>query len=201
VNILAHAFLGGVDDDLRLGGMMGDFVRGAPDPSLPEGVRRGIVLHRAVDSFTDRHPAVVQARGLFQAPFRRYAGILLDMWFDHCLARDFAAWSNVPLQDYSDGVRALLRERAGVLPERMRGFVSYMEREGLPANYARADTLGRALAGMSYRLSRDNPLGESMPVLLTLEGELWPRFRAFFPELVAFAREWEAGREQGPGSE
>jgi acyl carrier protein phosphodiesterase len=188
VNILAHAFLGGADDDLRLGGMMGDFVRGAPDPSLPEGVRRGIVLHRTVDSFTDRHPVVVQARGLFQAPFRRYAGILLDMWFDHCLARDFAAWSDIPLDEYSDGVRHLLRQRDALIPERMRGFIQYMEREGLPARYADRATLGRAFVGMSHRLSRENPLAEAMPVLLDLEAELWVCFRAFFPELLAFAK-------------
>ncbi|WP_250624555.1 ACP phosphodiesterase [Pinirhizobacter soli] len=188
MNILAHAFLGGADDDLRLGGMMGDFVRGAPDPSLPEGVRRGIVLHRAIDTFTDRHPAVVQARGLFQAPFRRYAGILLDMWFDHCLARDFAAWSDIPLEEYSDGVRQLLRQRRALVPERMHGFIQYMEREGLPATYADRGTLGRAFIGMSHRLSRENPLAEAMPVLLALEEELWRCFRAFFPELLAFAK-------------
>lgn len=188
MNILAHAFLGGVDDDLRLGGMMGDFVRGTPDPSLPEGVRRGIVLHRAVDSFTDRHPAVVQARGLFQAPFRRYAGILLDMWFDHCLARDFATWSDIPLVEYSDGVRQLLARRHALIPERMRGFIQYMEREGLPATYADRGTLGRAFIGMSHRLSRENPLAEAMPVLQDLEDELWRCFRAFFPELLAFAK-------------
>ena len=188
MNILAHAFLGGADDDLRLGGMMGDFVRGAPDPSLPEAVRRGIVLHRAVDTFTDRHPAVVQARGLFQPPFRRYAGILLDMWFDHCLARDFAAWSDIPLDEYSDGVRQLLRQRDALIPERMRGFIQYMEREGLPATYANRATLGRAFIGMSHRLSRENPLAEAMPVLEELEDELWQCFRAFFPELLAFAK-------------
>ena len=188
MNILAHAFLGGADDDLRLGGMMGDFVRGVPDPSLPEAVRRGIVLHRAVDSFTDRHPAVVQARGLFQAPFRRYAGILLDMWFDHCLARDFAAWGDIPLDEYSDGVRQLLRQRDALIPDRMRGFIQYMEREGLPATYADRATLGRAFIGMSHRLSRENPLAEAMPVLLDLEGELWLCFRTFFPELLAFAK-------------
>jgi acyl carrier protein phosphodiesterase len=188
VNILAHAFLGGANDDLRLGGMMGDFVRGVPDPSLPEAVRRGIVLHRAVDTFTDRHPLVVQARGWFHAPFRRYAGILLDMWFDHCLARDFAAWSDIPLDEYSDGVHQLLRQRHALIPERMRGFITYMEREGLPAAYADRDTLGRAFVGMSHRLSRENPLAEAMPVLLALEEELWRCFRGFFPDLLAFAR-------------
>jgi acyl carrier protein phosphodiesterase len=188
MNILAHAFLAGASDDLRLGGMMGDFVRGTPDPSLPDGVRRGIVLHRSIDSFTDRHPVVVQARRLFQPPFRRYAGILLDMWFDHCLARDFAAWSDIPLAEYSDGVHQLLRQRRALVPERMSGFISYMKREGLPAMYADRDTLGRAFVGMSHRLSRENPLAEAMPVLLELEDDLWESFRAFFPELLTFAR-------------
>ena len=86
------------DPALQLGGMLGDFVRGTPDPALPGGVIAGIRLHRAIDVYTDAHPQVLAAKALLQPPYRRYAGILLDMWFDHCLARDFARWSELPLE-------------------------------------------------------------------------------------------------------
>src|SRR5699024_8931556 len=101
MNFLAHALLAGDDPDLEVGGILGDFVRGRPDPTLPAGLRRGIALHRAVDAFTDRHPDVAAARRLFDPPWRRYAGIMLDVWFDHCLARDFGRWSDWPLEVFS----------------------------------------------------------------------------------------------------
>jgi len=73
-----------------LGSLIGDFVRGRIDPALPPKVRAGIALHRAIDAYTDAHADVAAARALFEPPFRRYAGILLDMWFDHLLARQWA---------------------------------------------------------------------------------------------------------------
>ncbi|WP_329742248.1 ACP phosphodiesterase [Dyella sp. A6] len=193
MNHLAHTLLAGDDDGLRLGGLMGDFVRGAPDPSLPPEVVAGIRLHRAIDVFTDRHPEVVAAHGLFEPPYRRYAGILLDMWFDHCLARDFARWSEVPLAEFSAQVRALLRRRDPFLPQGLRRFRAYMEAHDLPAGYARRDELGAALQGISQRLQRANPLGDALPVLVPLDQRLKAHFSAFFPELRAYAQAWIRG--------
>jgi acyl carrier protein phosphodiesterase len=100
MNHLAHVLLAGDDEALQLGGMLGDFVRGQPDPALfPAPVIRGIRLHRAIDSYTDGHPEVLAAKASLPPPYRRYAGILLDMWFDHLLARDFSHWSAQPLED------------------------------------------------------------------------------------------------------
>jgi acyl carrier protein phosphodiesterase len=191
VNHLAHALLAGDDEDLQLGGMLGDFVHGQPDPALyPPRVITGIRLHRAIDVHTDAHPEVLAAKALLPSPHRRYAGILLDMWFDHCLARDFARWSGQPLQPYSDALRALLWHRDALLPPALRRFRGYMELQGLPANYADPTVLGHALAGIGQRLSRANPLDSALPVLLEREAELQRCFEAFFPELRRFAREW-----------
>src|SRR6478609_8124795 len=111
MNLLAHALLAGGDDDVRFGSMIGDFVRGAIDPALPDGVRGGIALHRAVDAYTDAHAEVVAARALFEPPYRRYAGILLDVWFDHLLARDWPRHAAGSLHAFSREVQALLRQR------------------------------------------------------------------------------------------
>lgn len=197
MNVLAHALLAGPDRGLILGGTMGDFVRGAPDEALPPMVREGIALHRAIDSFTDRHPAVAAARELFVPPYRRYAGILLDMWFDHCLASDFERWSAQSLATYSTDLRALLHVNAAILPERLPRFLAYMDSRNLPAAYADRAVLGEALRGLSQRLSRANPVGESMPVLIRLETALKATFDAFFPDLVAFAAQWRASRGYG----
>lgn len=191
MNHLAHALLAGDDGWLQLGGMLGDFVHGRPDPQLlPPRVIAGIRLHRAIDVYTDAHPEVLAAKALLPPPYRRYAGILLDMWFDHCLARDFPRWSTQSLEGYSDALRALLQRHDALLPPELRRFRGYMDAHGLPAGYADRTLLGHALTGIGQRLSRANPLDSALPVLVAREVELQERFEAFFPQLQGFAREW-----------
>lgn len=193
VNHLAHTLLAGNDEELQLGGMLGDFVHGQPDPLLysPQ-VIAGIRLHRAIDVYTDAHPVVLAAKALLPPPYRRYAGILLDMWFDHCLARDFSRWSGQPLQPYSDALRALLWRHDALLTPSLRQFRGYMTTHELPAGYVDRVVLDEALAGIGQRLRRANPLDSALPVLAAHETELQGCFEAFFPELQGFAREWVA---------
>jgi acyl carrier protein phosphodiesterase len=193
MNHLAHALLAGDDEWLQLGGMLGDFVHGQPDAlSLPPRVIDGIRLHRAIDVHTDAHPEVLAAKALLPSPYRRYAGILLDMWFDHCLARDFPRWSAQPLDRYAAALRALLHRHDALLPPELRRFRAYMEGHDLPAGYADRATLGQALAGIGQRLSRANPLDSALPVLLERDALLQRHFEVFYPQLQGFAREWIA---------
>ena len=195
MNVLAHALLAGHDEWLRLGGLMGDFVRGTPDPALPAGVRDGIRLHRAIDTFTDSHPDVRACRELFESPYRRYAGIFLDIWFDHYLARDFLRWAGEDLGVWSDALRAMLHRHDGLLPEELRRFLSYMDRQDLPAGYADLAVVERAFQGVSQRLSRANPIATVLPLLVANDIALNERFEVFFPELRVFAADWiAAGR-------
>lgn len=190
MNHLAHALLAGPDDELRLGGLLADFVRGAPDVAWPPGVIAGIRLHRAIDSYTDQHPAVMSARALLPPPYRRYAGIALDMWFDHALARDFGRWSAQPLSAFSDALRDLLFRYDAQLPPAMQRFRRYMEAHDLPTAYADPAMLGLALQGIGQRLSRANPLDTVLPLLVALEEPLQAQFELFFPQLQAFAIRW-----------
>lgn len=192
MNVLAHALLAGNDAALRLGGVMGDFVHGTPDASIPARVRDGIHLHRAIDSFTDRHDEVRAARERLPAPFRRYAGILLDMWFDHCLARDFPRWSEQPLEGFSSQVRAELHAADTLLPDSLKRFLGYMDANDLPAGYARPEAIAKALRGISQRLTRANPVGDAMPLLLSEDAMLQGTFERFFPQLRTFATTWVA---------
>lgn len=187
MNLLAHALLASPDAELMLGSLIGDFVRGRIDPALPPKVRAGIALHRAVDAYTDAHTDVAAARALFVPPFRRYAGILLDVWFDHLLARQWARFGEDDLDAFSDRVRDLLAVNAALVPERMRGFVAYLEANDLPAAYRDTAMIGQALRGMSRRLKRANPLDEALPVLAGLHAPSQACFDAFFPALRNFA--------------
>ena len=201
MNYLAHALLAGDDDALRLGGMLGDFVHGQPDPArYPARVISGIRLHRAIDMYTDAHPQVLAAKACLPSPYRRYAGILLDMWFDHCLARGFPHWSAQPLAEYSLALRDLLRRRDDLLTLALRRFCAYMEANDLPAGYADRTTLGKALVGIGQRLSRANPLDTALPVLLAHQDELDGRFEVFFPQLREFVGEWIEKAQIGSGA-
>ena len=189
MNYLAHALLAAPGEDEMLGSLVADFhPRGAIDPALPRGVRNGLVLHRAVDVYTDAHPEVRAARALFEPPFRRYAGILLDIWFDHLLARDFEAHSPVDLRTFSRDVQTLLREREAELPPRMAAFARYMRRNGLPEAYREGATIERVLQGVAGRVSRANPIADALPELKAREQPLQAYFERFFPQLAGFAR-------------
>ena len=190
MNFLAHAVLAGPDPWLRLGGFLGDFVHGPPAPAWPLGLQQGVRLHRAIDGFTDRHPSVVAARRSFVAPYRRFAGIGLDIWFDHCLALDFPRWTGQSLAEYSLELQALLCSHDVWLTPELRRFRGYMQAHHLPAGYADPVELQAALSGISRRLRFANPLAEMLPQLQIRSQALQPVFETLFGDLQDFAREW-----------
>lgn len=187
MNILAHALLGAHNDDLMLGSVMGDFVHGPVPQGLRPGVEAGIRLHRAVDIYTDDQPIVRELRGTFVAPFRRYAGIILDIWFDHLLSRNFAHYSDEPIAAFSDRLMRLLRAHADELPESMHGFVAYMTRFDLPAGYAERTAIARAFAGVASRFARANPIADALGAIDANADVIADGFARFFPQLQTFA--------------
>lgn len=197
MNFLAHAVLAGPDPWMRLGGFLGDFVHGQPPVAWPPALRRGLYLHRAIDGFTDRHPAVVDARASFGPPYRRFAGIGLDLWFDHCLALDFARWTGLDLADYSAALLRLLCEHDAWLTPDLRRLCGYMQAHGLPAGYADPQQLQRSLLGISRRLSRANPLADMLPQLQRRSQQLQPVFEALFLDLQHYAADWRRCAERG----
>lgn len=187
MNHLAHALVSGDDADRIVGGFLGDFVHGPVDPGLPMGVRQGLMLHRAVDVYTDGHPIVAEARSHFDPPYRRYAGIIVDIWFDHLLARDFAAWSPVPLASFSSNLRTTLQHANHLLPPALQRFLRYMQINDLPTRYRDEQQIQRVLEGVGARLLRVNPLASSFGEIDRLRVPLQRAFDGFFPLLVGFA--------------
>jgi acyl carrier protein phosphodiesterase len=187
MNHLAHAFLAGADDEVLLGGLLGDFWRGAPDPNWPAAIRAGVVLHRKIDVYTDSHADVAGARALFAPPLRRYAGILLDVYFDHVLAANWPRHGREPLAALSARAQRLLQANRDWLPPQLNRFADYFQHAGLFARYAERDTIERVLGGIGRRLKHDNPLATAGPALWQRDAELRAAFARFFPELVAFA--------------
>ena len=187
MNYLAHAWLARHSDDAILGALLGDFVFGQSNlPEWPPAIRAEIVRHRRIDQYTDAHPAVVEARGLFDAAgLRRYAGIVLDVYFDHCLARGWARWNDAPLGDFSARVYRVLHEHRDQLPPRLQTIAPRMAAHDWLGSYAQRGNVDHALRGIATRLSRNgDKLVACLDVLRAEEAQVDAAFEAFFPELI-----------------
>lgn len=195
MNYLAHLHLARHHDDAMLGAMLGDFVGTAGLDDWPEPVRREIRLHWRIDGYTDAHPAVRELRAVFPEGRRRYAGILLDVYFDHLLARDWARWHpEAPLRDFSRRVYGLLLRRLPALPGRLQRIAPVMAAGDWLGSYRDRDTVDRATARIATRLSRNgDKLVECLPVLRANEAAAEAAFEAFFPELLAETGRLRAG--------
>lgn len=199
MNHLAHLWLAGRDDGMMTGAILADHSRGAIDPAWPRGVADGVRLHRRIDGWTDAHALQADARALFEPPLRRYAGIVLDVWFDHLLARDFEALTGHPLRAFCDEAYAtLLAGDTPDLPPAHHGFVTRLARhDGLFA-YTDVDHLDGVYAHIGRRLARANPMASALPVVVALERPLSRIFAAFWPALVAYADATRAALARAP---
>lgn len=186
MNYLAHLHLGGDSPAQLLGSLYGDFVKGPLAGRFPPDIEAAIQLHRQIDAFTDRHPLVERARARFPAERRRTSGILLDLFFDHCLARDWAQFADEPLAGFTARVYRLLAEQPE-LPERLATIAPRMAAQDWLGSYRQFTVLEQVLGGMSRRLSRPQLLAGAMAELERLYRPLSADFRDFYPELQAFA--------------
>ena len=174
---------------LRLGNLAGDFVRGIDINTLHPDLRRGVQMHRAIDRFVDAHAAVVRARQRLQPPFRRFAGVLVDVWFDHYLARDWPQHGDGGLlAGFLDAVHADLHDHRELLPPRLQQVLPRFSTEGWLAGYATIAGIERVLGLMGQRLARATPLAQGAEPLREHYGALGDDFAALWPELVAFAQ-------------
>ncbi len=190
MNHLAHALLadaGGVE--FALGSAQGDFVHGRPDPAWSAARQAGLRFHRAIDHYTDAHPEVVAARRLFDPPMRRYAGIVLDVWFDHLLVAGWRQYArDESLAHFASRWLALLDGHAAELPDSLRAFLAWMHGHRLPMAYGDEATLDQVFHALARRLSRPSPIGDALPALHDRAGTLQENFDRFFPDLVAHAQ-------------
>lgn len=193
MNFLAHLFLGPKDPEQALGSLLGDFVRGPVGRlQLPEGVREGIWLHRRIDSFTDAHPLVQRSRERVSPQRRRYAGIMIDMFYDHLLASHWQMFSDQPLEQFTRDIYALLLAQQPLIPEQAWPTISHMAEHDWLANYARLASLHRALDNISLRLKRANPLPGSAIELEQDYAGFKADFMAYMPQVMSYAADQAA---------
>ncbi|WP_295466360.1 ACP phosphodiesterase [uncultured Pseudomonas sp.] len=185
MNYLAHLHLGGPGREDRLGSLYGDFVKGSPD-AWPVGIAAGIRLHRRIDVYTDDHPLVIQAKTRLPKARRRVAGLLVDVFFDHCLARHWHDYADQTLPSFTaDCYRTLLAESA--LPPRLARIAPLMAQQDWLGSYRDFAVLERVVDGMARRLSRPELLAGAFAELAGAYDGLEEDFRHFYPQLQAFA--------------
>ena len=189
MNYLAHIYLSGGDRQLQVGNFIGDFVKGRQYESYPKGIRRGILLHREIDRFTDCHPLFIETVELLRPAFGRYSGIIADMYFDYLLASDFKRYSHsIPLTLFAANfyISATLNYRW--LPERVKGFIFHFIWTNRLKQYSTYEGLEYSLKIMSrYKTKAINP-ELSISFLKENEDVLRSGFNLFMPEAIEFVR-------------
>lgn len=197
MNFLAHLHLSDGTHGSMLGGILADFVKGPDVAALPPDVLAGVKLHRHIDAFTDRHPVVMRSVSRVSEKLGWFSGIVIDVYYDHVLAREWDRYSAVPLRDFADRVYAVLEDRFALVPPEASVFVRrFIETDRL-LQYATPDGISDTLLRLSGRIMERMPkrvvrLQDSMPNLLAADADLSTDFHAFYPELIASANEWKA---------
>jgi acyl carrier protein phosphodiesterase len=186
VNYLFHIYLSGSDPEILIGNFMGDFVKGRLGDDFAPRVRRGIELHRRIDSFARDQADFNRSRLRIGQEFGLYRGVLVDLFYDHFLARDWQRWSDQPLAVFLDQTRGVIQARRDQLPQRLDAIVSVIFDDLLPS-YAEPAGIVQALERMSRRVRRVNPLAGGGAELLRSYAELETDFLAFLPEVRQFA--------------
>jgi len=191
MNFLAHVYLSGEDKQLMIGNFIADFVKGG---NLRERydlkIVQGIELHRAIDEYTDQHEIVQVSKDRLRPKYRHYSGVIVDMYYDHFLAKNWDTFHDSPLDNFAQRFYELIKKNKSTLPEEVQRMMPYMIRGNWFLNYGYKEGIHRALSGMSRRTSFDSKMDESI-IELSKHYELFENeFKEFFPLLKIFSEKW-----------
>ncbi len=194
MNFLAHALLAGESPALVVGGVVGDWIKGPLPAGLPEDLARGVALHRAIDSFAETHPAFCASRARMSPARRRYAGVLVDIFYDHLLARDWARYRGDGLGSYCALVYRQIADRRHHLPDSSHRALDLMAAEDWLQSYGGLEGIADVLARMARRARQPNPLaGGEADFVAAAEG-FERDFRDWLPDAQHFVADWLTAR-------
>ena len=190
MNYLAHLYLAAGSDEFLLGSLLGDFVKGRIQDRYSEAIEQGIVFHRKVDAFADQHDATLNCRKLFSPYRRRFAGIIVDICYDHFLSKYWHTFAPVDLDEFAAHVYGILQSHREVLPPRLQDALPRMRRQNWLIAYGTLDGVGVTLERISKRVSNRNPLNGSIDEVIENYNRLEKNFFVFFPDLIDFSRRY-----------
>ncbi|WP_026934131.1 ACP phosphodiesterase [Christiangramia echinicola] len=189
MNFLAHIYLSGDNDQIKIGNFMADSIKGKKYLKYPEEIQKGIVLHRAIDYYTDTHPVFKQSTKRLFSTYGHYSGIIVDIFYDHFLAANWRKYSGSQLEKYTLDFYALLENNFDILPSKVKSFLPYMINDNWLLSYASIEGIEKVLSGMNRRTGRKSDMHLATKELQEHYQDFQFEFEIFFDEVIVFSKE------------
>lgn len=186
MNYLAHIYLSGVNEEILVGNFIGDYVKGFELGRYSDMVRKGIILHRHIDSFTDTHLIVRRSKTRILEKYHKYSGIIIDIFYDHFLVNAWPVYSTVPIDEFVHNVHRILHHYIDVLPEGVRLFLPSFIRHNWIQRYSTIEGIEDVLHKMSARTTLPEETEYAIQVLRDEYDKFESEFSAFFPTLIHY---------------
>ncbi len=199
MNWLAHLFLAESDPEVCLGNLLGDLVKGKQREALNLKMQRGISCHQAIDIFTDRHPLVKRSKQRIDPQYRRFAGILVDVFYDYILATNWQDYSDIPLTTFTLSIYTSWSDYLTSLPTYPQGVIRRLIAEDWLGSYVSLTGIENTLARISWKLNRRTnrqyDLTPAIEQLVLHYSQLQQDFQQFFPQLQSHIERWHLSAE------
>ncbi|RKE94856.1 acyl carrier protein phosphodiesterase [Ichthyenterobacterium magnum] len=189
MNFLAHIYLSGNNNMITIGNFIADGIRGKHYKKYPKDIQIGILLHRQIDTFTDAHPIVRQSTKRLHENYSHYSGVIVDILYDHYLAKNWKHYSKIPLEKYVDDFYDSLEDNYELLPLRIQKMMPYMIADNWLLSYSKIEGIQRVLNGMNRRTKNISKMNEATKELKLYYSEFEKEFTNFFKELEAFTQQ------------
>lgn len=189
MNFLAHAYLSGEDPLIQIGNFLGDFVKGSDYLKYPEKIKKGIMMHRSIDAFTDQHPIVKLGKARFDEKYHRYSGVLMDLLYDHFLAKDWYNFHRLPLHDYVNVIHNNLLNHFDIYPERLKSYLPTFMKERWIERYVGLEGLRDVCDVMSQTTTLPNETNFAMEVIVDNYENYRKEFYEFFSQIIDYTEE------------
>lgn len=183
MNFLAHIYLSGDNDLIKIGNFMADGIRGNKYLHYPKEVQNGIILHRAIDTFTDAHPVFRKSKHRLHEKYGHYSGVIMDILYDHFLAKNWTLYSNEPLEEYVARFYKSLEDNYAILNTKTKNLMPYMFENNWLVSYATIAGIEMILFQMDYRTKHRVHMQEAIVELQEFYTEFEEEFTLFFKEL------------------
>lgn len=189
MNFLAHIYLSFENDEITIGNFIADSIRGNKFKHLPKNIQKGITLHRHIDTFTDAHKTVRKSTKKLHENYGHYSGVIVDIFYDHFLAKNWSTYSDTPLDEFVDSFYDLLEDNYLILPENTKRMMPYMIADNWILSYASLTGISKVLDGMDRRTKNRSKMNFAIVDLKEHYNEFEKEFTSFFEELTTFAKQ------------
>lgn len=186
MNYLAHIYLSGDNELVRIGNFIADHIKGSKYKTYPDDIQKGILLHRQIDSFTDTHEIARKSKRRLHKQYGLYKGIIIDIFYDHMLAKNWSLYSKSELSDYTKDFYAQLIDHDAFLPEKIKYMSQYMIPQDWLFSYAEKQGIQKVLDGMNRRTGGSSKMDLAMVDLEENYDAFEADFKLFFEELRDF---------------